>query len=75
MSKEFVLGGLLNFQYQYSSQYPNHYQPTYRDFNNHYSNHANSYEQNPIYRFPNTVQWGRGYWQSVYSPQGLESEV
>ena len=21
-----------------------------------------------------TVQWG-GYWQSVYSPQGLESEV
>ena len=75
MSKEFLLGGLLNSQYQYSSQYPNHYQTTYQDFNNHYSNHANSYEQNPIYRYPNTVHWGGGYQQLVYSSQGLQSQV
>ena len=49
MNKDFVLGDLLNYQYQYSPQYPNQYQTTYLDFKNHNSNHANSYEQNLIY--------------------------
>ena len=26
-------------------------------------------------KYPNRVQWGGGYQQSVYNPQGLESEV
>ena len=33
-----------------------------------------NHEQNPIYKYRNAVQWG-GYRQSVYFPQGLESEV
>ena len=74
MNKDFVLGNLLNYQYQYSPQYPNQYKTTYLDFKNHNSNHANSYEQNLIYRYQNTVQWG-GYLQSVHSFQRLENEV